>query len=375
MSTPLRVALDTSFAGVNRTGVGLYSRELAAHLGKLAHVSNIALRCYGPACGPSQRAGLVGTMQEWPVYTQLALPILLAGFRPDIAHSTSHIGPIWGRGRHIVTVHDLIFMRYPEDYNPLWLAITRLLLPRVLARACIVIADSETTKADLCTFFGYPSHKIRVIYPGINSDFNLPADSEVMAALRRRLGIGDSRYILCLGPWVKRKNLEVVVRAFPRLAELLPDVHLVITGSRARGMKGTPVEDAVQSRPASTGSKVHLTGYVAAEELRSLAQGASALAYPSRFEGFGLPPLEAMSASVPTVVSNTPAVIEATGGAALVADPDRPEEWADAFFHVLTDPDKAAQLVAAGKRRASCFSWERCARETVELYGLMKRET
>ncbi len=367
---PLRVALDTTFAGVNQTGVGLYSHNLAAQMRRLAISSGAEVRCYGPTCRLSETPGnLLGTMQEWPIYTQIALPLLLERYAPHVVHSTSHLGPLWGRGRLIVTVHDLIFRRYPDDYNQGWLVITKALLPRVLARAAAIIADSQTTKADIQRFYGIDEAKIGVIYPGIDEGYRhiKPANAEARR-IRESLGLGDDRYILCLGPWVQRKNLSVVVEAIALLLERVPDVRLVITGSRPRGMKGQAVGALASDLPAAARGRVHTTGYLPAEELRSLVAGAEALAYPSRFEGFGLPPLEAMAAGVPVVVSKTPVSLEVTGGAALVAGPDAPQEWAAAFERILTYPAKAAQLKAAGQSRSSRFSWERCARETLGLY-------
>src|SRR5882762_4237938 len=128
---PLRVALDTSFAGLNPTGVGKYSRRLVEHIGYLAQSRNVRVRCYGPCqTGDLHGRALGGLYYEWPSYTQVALPLFLTKYHPDVVHSTSHLGPTWGPGRRVVTVHDVIFRRYPEDYDKLWLATTRALLPR-----------------------------------------------------------------------------------------------------------------------------------------------------------------------------------------------------------------------------------------------------
>lgn len=372
----LRIALDTTFAGVNQTGVGLYSHNLAAQMRDLSISRGARVRCYGPACGLSERPdNVLGTVQEWPIYTQVALPLLLERYAPHIVHSTSHLGPLWGRGRLIVTVHDLIFRRYPEDYNPGWLAITKALLPQVLARATAIIADSQTTKADIERYYGVDEAKIRVIYPGIDEGYrhSTPGHAEA-GRIREALGLGGERYILCLGPWVQRKNLGVVVESLAPLLKRVPDVRLVITGSRPRGMKGQSVDALVSHLPAAARERVHTAGYLPTEELRGLLVGAAVLAYPSRFEGFGLPPVEAMAAGVPVVVAKTPVSLEVTGGAALIADPDAPQEWAGAFERILTDPAKAAQLKAAGRKRSALFSWERCARETVGLYWEVMRE-
>lgn len=357
---PIRVALDTSFAGVNPTGVGLYSRRLASTMVDNQNEYGVKVKCYGAACGDSHRSPTLRTLStEWPSYTHIALPAQLVGYRPSVVHSTSHIGPLWGPGKHIVTVHDLIFRRYPSDYAPIWLAITRITLPLVLNRATAIIADSHATKHDLQDFYGVRTGKIVVVYPGVDAQHT---------ATEKRVRARNSPYILCLGPWVRRKNLEVVVKAFDELAPRIPDVRLVITGKPSSGMKGYTEQEILGQLSANTRSRIDLMGYVDRITLSGLVSGASLLAYPSRWEGFGMPPLEAMSAGVPVVASNTPAVAEVTGGAAMLCDPDKTQDWTIAICRVLTDIPFTARLVEKGKRRSAQFSWETCAEQTAMLY-------
>jgi len=363
----LRVALDTSFAGVNPTGVGLYAARLAAELRNQSTAYGLDLKCFGPACKPEGvRSGLLGTLQEWPTYTHALLPARLLAFHPQVVHSTSHIGPLWGPGRLIVTVHDLIFMRFPEDYQPGWLAITRALLPRVLRRATAIIADSHATKDEIEHFFGTRSGKIVVIYPGIDSEIERAHTTKLTAA-----NWNEAPYILCLGPLVRRKNLPVAAQAFSLLAPRLPEVQLVITGVRPRGMKGHTSQDLLSHVTGEYRNRVHLVGYVSQAEKQALIANASVLCYPSRLEGFGLPPLEAMALTTPVVAASSPAVVEVTGGAALTVDPDDPAKWADAIEQLLSVPESAERLRSEGLRRSALFTWERCAQQTARLYRLV----
>jgi alpha-1,3-rhamnosyl/mannosyltransferase len=290
------------------------------------------------------------------------LPIRLLRNKPNITHSTSHIGPVWGPGKRVVTVHDLIFRRYPQDYNPIWLLITRLTLPAVLRRAAAIIADSHATKRDVERFYGVHPTRIVVVYPGVDRVYPVAGDLRAGPAARLE------RYVLCLGPWVRRKNLEVVVRAFGQIAPRIPDLRLVITGEPVAGMQGYTPAQLIGALPADIRSRVQLTGYVARDELLSLLANASALAYPSRWEGFGLPPLEAMSAGVPVLASDTPAVAEATGGAACLCDPDDAQQWARALERVLLDHEHAQRMIEAGRRQSATFTWERCAAQTARVY-------
>ena len=364
----LRVALDTSFAGVNETGVGLYSRRLACGLDALARAGEIALRCIGPSCPGERPLVPGGVYREWPSYTQLYLPVALAKYRPHVVHSTSHLGPLWGPGRKVVTVHDLIFRRYPNDYNPLWLAITRAALPLVLSRVTAVIVDSNTTGSDLRQIYQVNKRKIRVIYPGVDESFGNPATQGEIAEMRRRFDLGDAPYLLLMGPWVRRKNLEVVIAAFAQVVEEVTSASLVITGRPAPGMRNSGVESALESLPSSARERVRTPGHVATGDLLALVQGAAALAYPSLYEGFGLPPLEAMSAGVPVVVSDSPVLTEVAGGAALVARVGSPREWAGALLAILTDRARSSEMAARGRERAAQFTWERAIQRTVEVY-------
>jgi len=268
----------------------------------------------------------------------------------------------------IVTVHDLIFMRYPQDYHAGWLAITNALLPRVLRRAAAIIADSHATKADVTRFFDVREGKVVVIYPGI--DAATPSELHQRDTSIQKLS-GEAPYILCLGPWVRRKNLPVVVEAFSLLAPRIPELGLVITGERPRGMQGDTEEELLSHLSSEYRNRVHLVGYVSQADKEALVSHAGVLGYPSCFEGFGLPPLEAMSLGTPVVAAATPAVMEVAGGAALMVDPDDPAQWAAAIEQVLRSSGVADRLRAAGMRRSALFTWERCARQTAQLYKLV----
>ncbi|HVG00693.1 MAG TPA: glycosyltransferase, partial [Chloroflexia bacterium] len=221
--SPLRVALDTTYAGVNPTGVGLYSRRLAEQLRFAAREERLRLRCFGPACRPlPEGPRALDVPREWPLNTQGVLPARLLPFRPHVVHSTSHVGPVWGPGRRIVTVHDLIFRRHPEDYPRAWLTLTNLLLPLVLRRAAAVIADSQATSEDLHHYYPSTRGRVRVVYPGFDAVSQPGFRRDLLDTTLRDLGIGGNHYIMCVGPWSRRKNLPVALHAFDTLAREVP---------------------------------------------------------------------------------------------------------------------------------------------------------
>lgn len=335
----------------------------------MAHQKRLSLRCYGLACRPPDRdTGRLDLLHEWPLNTHGVLPVRLARFRPDIVHATSHIGPVIGAGKLIVTVHDLIFRRHPEDYPRAWLAITNLLLPLVLKRSAAVLADSRATAEDLHEFYPACRGEVRVVYPGIdpvNGHSSLRAGTDV---LLRESGPAGTPYIICVGPWSRRKNLAVVLRAFEVLAGELPGVRLVVTGRGGSGMKGASPEELIARLSPDTRERVHSLGFVPRDKLYSLLSGASLLAYPSRIEGFGLPPVEAMSLGVPVVTSDVPVLREVAAGAALHVTADDPAAWAAAFRRILSEPGLAQSMSQKGRVRSRDFSWERCAIDTLAVY-------
>ncbi|MDQ3705252.1 MAG: glycosyltransferase family 4 protein [Chloroflexota bacterium] len=292
----------------------------------------------------------------------------LARFRPQVVHSTSHIGPVLGPGKLIVTVHDLIFRRHPEDYPRAWLAITNLLLPLVLKRSAAILSDSHATAEDLHRFYPATRGKVHVVYPGLDPVREIDPTKTEGNKLLRQFGLAGATYILCVGPWSRRKNLPVVLRAFERLAGELPGVTLVVTGRAGGGMKGAQPEELIARLRPETRQRILCMGFVPRETLYALLSGASLLAYPSRIEGFGLPPLEAMSLGVPVVTSDVPVLREVAGGAALHVPADDPSAWAAAFGRILSEPELARSLSDKGRARSNEFSWGRCALETLAVY-------
>lgn len=340
----------------------------------MARQQHLSLRCFGPACRPSHRTtSPLDMVQEWPLNTHGILPVRLARFRPQVVHATSHIGPVLGPGKLIVTVHDLIFRRHPEDYPRAWLAITNLLLPLVLRRSAAIVSDSHATAQDLYRFFPATKGKVRVVYPGLDAVSNIQITNTRSNLPLREPGLAGATYIMCVGPWSRRKNLPVVLRAFETLAEELPGVSLVVTGRASGGMKGAQPEELIALLRPETRQRIRSLGFVPRETLYALLSGASVLAYPSRIEGVGLPPLEAMSLGVPVVTSDVPVLREVAGGAALHVPADDPAAWAGAFRRIVLGPGLARSLSDKGRARGKEFSWNQCALETLAVYRAVWR--
>ena len=373
----MRVALDLTFAGRNPTGAGIYSRELLAALRRRAatapldQASPLVVAGFGPAAHPPPASGL-GALRalalEDPLATHVWLPLRLLAWRPAVVHSTAFVGPLWGPGRLVVTVYDTIFRHFPEDYNPLWLRNINTFLPLTLRRARAIICISEATRADLLRAYRVPPGKVHIVPVGLSPAYLTPISLVAVAAVRAHYDLAEP-YVLHAGALVGRKNLPLLVRAFGRYVAESGDstTRLVLTGGEARLMKGaTALKEAIGRSPVR--DRVRLLGHVPPADLPILYAGAALLAYPTLYEGAGLPPLEAMAVGTPTLVSTTPAVRETVGDAALLADPTDEAAWAAGLRRGLQDAGLRAALIAAGRRHAAAFTWDRCAARTLAIY-------
>ena len=315
-------------------------------------VPNIAL--WGCARAP----GLVSLGNAW-------IPLWARRLALDVVHDPSGLGPFfWGASgaRTVVTLHDVFAWSVPGHSTHLDTWLYRRWLPRVLPRVDAVIADSHVSQGDIVRYLGVDAEKVTVIYPGI-SDAYQPVGAAKAAAVVARYGLVPG-YLLYLGSIETRKNVGGLLQAYARLRQMGEQRPLVVAGTK-RG-RAAPVEQTVQQLRLQP--HVRFTGYVADEDLPALYSGAELFVFPSLYEGFGLPPLEAMACGTPVVCSNAGSLPEVVGDAALTVDPQGVEGLALAMRRVLQDMELAHDLRRRGLERARLFSWEKAARETWQLY-------
>jgi glycosyltransferase involved in cell wall biosynthesis len=295
----------------------------------------------------------------WVAGEQLLLPWLAARARIDVLHSLASTAPAWGRFARVVTVHDLIYRIHPRAHENLRALGMRVLVPLAVRRSDRVIAVSATTRRDLVELLGAPAARIDVVPSGPGASRRaVPLPEE---AIRARLALGDREVLLALSAKRAHKNLGALLDA---LAALPSRPVLVVAGY------GTAHENDLRERAAALGiaADVRWPGWLTAEELEGLWAITGAFVFPSLYEGFGLPVLEAMARGVPVACSNSSSLPEVAGVAALLFDPREPAQIADAIRRLLGDPALAARLRAAGLARAAEFSWQRTARETLATY-------
>lgn len=267
----------------------------------------------------------------------------------------------------VLTVYDLIPVLAPQFVIPSHTVSYQSILDSIDVNSDWIAAISEFSKQEFCHHTGMPEDRVRVTPLAAADHFRLVCDADAIAEVRSRYGIPEGRYLLSIANLEPRKNLPHLIQAFFRLlaGEPLEDVSLVLVGSK--GMKHEEIFEAAAS-DASFGTRVIFTGHIPDADLSTIYSGAVAFVYPSLYEGFGLPPLEAMQCGVPVITSNTTSLPEVVGDAAITVDPSDGDALCDAILRILSDTQLRADLRRKGLARAQDFSWARCAGQTVELY-------
>jgi glycosyltransferase involved in cell wall biosynthesis len=294
---------------------------------------------------------------SWDLLGRPALPSTLS--HADVVHATNPaaVPPVRDGQRLVVTAHDLAFLRFPELVPRRWLWLDRAGLRATVKRAHAIVVPSRSTADDLLSRASIDAARVHVtpLAPSLAGSEEDPAEA------LRRLGV-TSPYLLSVGTVEPRKNLLRLVRAYRQVAPEVPHA-LVLTGPP--GWQSAELEAELARTGPGT---IVRTGYVSDRDLDALYRGADVFAYPSLYEGFGLPVVEAMARGVATITSNTSSLPEVAGEAALLVDPEDVGEIADALARVLNDPVLAEDLRRRGRERAAMFSWAATARATLDVY-------
>jgi len=287
----------------------------------------------------------------------------------DLFHSPDFVlPPVSNRIPTLLTVHDLSFVHYPETFPTRLVRYLNTVVPWSIERATHVLADSKATKADLIDTWNVPGEKITVLYGGVEPQFSPVVDAGERRTISSKYGIGDIPYILSVGTVQPRKNYRMLIRAFKPVAAKW-EHNLVIAGGRGWLYD----EILAEADQQGIGGRVQFTGFVDDALMPALYSGATLFVFPSLYEGFGLPLLEAMGCGVPVITSNAsslPEVAEAADGTkmALEVSPHDQAAWTDAMDKLLSDPARCRELVANGFKQSAQFSWTAAAHELRLLY-------
>jgi alpha-1,3-rhamnosyl/mannosyltransferase len=302
-------------------------------------------------------------------YTAMRLalhPVFAAGvhaFRPQVYHEPNYVAFPF-RGPTVVTVHDLSFVHFPETHPADRLRHLNRHLPSTLARAAHVLTDSEEVRRETIVHFGLPPERVTAIHLGVDAGF-APRDERSCREVLGRHGLRHGDYVLSVGTLEPRKNLATAIQAFNALPQrLCGRTPLVIVGQR--GWLSRDVERLIQV--GERAGWLRFLGYVGQHDLPMVYAGARLFLYPSRYEGFGLPVIEAMASGVPVVTSSVSCLPEIAGDAAELVHPDDVDGLRETLARLLEDDARREELRLLGLKRAKCFSWQRCAEETVAVY-------
>jgi glycosyltransferase involved in cell wall biosynthesis len=378
----MHIGIDYTAAVRQVGGIGRYTRNLIRALARLDRQNRYTLfiaggwsRTEGSGRWPANfRLRRVPISDRWLHILwqrlRLPVPIQVVTGHVDLFHSPDFVLPPVRGTSAIVTVHDLSFLRVPECFVPGFRQYLEKAVSRAVHRAQRVLADSESTRQDLIELMSVEPDRVNVLYPGVESRFRPIQDVEILDMVRDRYRL-PAKFILGLGTLQPRKNFEGLIEAFRRLltteTERGPstrDVCLVIVGD-----KGWMYEEilALPERMGLT-ARVHITGFVADKDLPAIYNLASVFAFPSRYEGFGLPLLEAMACGTPVVAADNSSLPEVVGDAGLLVDSSDAGALADALARLLQDQLLRRRLIAAGRRQVQRFTWEQAARSLLRIY-------
>ena len=364
----MRVAIDAR--KLHDFGIGTYIRNLLRQLARIDHDTEYVLLCQEADLDVAGQLGanFRTVLEPSPNYSlreQIRVPWVLLRERPDVYHAPHYILPAGVRCRSVVTIHDCIHLMFPQYLpNKAAYAYAKASMWAAARRSHCILTVSEASKRDILHFFNVPPEKIEVVYNAIDEHFWVRPQEEDVARVRERYQL-DHQFVLYVGNIKPHKNLVRLIEAFADLRRgEFEEVKLLIIGDEISKLPA--LRRAVHRHKLH--KHVRFLGYLSDQTLAILYRLASAFAFPSLYEGFGLPPLEAMASGTPVVTSNVSSLPEVAGGAAVLVDPYDVDSIADGLRRVLSDPALAAEMRRKGLERAREFSWARSVEKTRSIY-------
>lgn len=353
----MNIAIDIQTTLGQKVGMGFYVSNLVKNLQKLVPQHQYLL------LHPSVKDVDLSMPQRW-WWDQIRVPLQMAGKKIDIFHQPCFSAPLFWPGKTVVTVHDLILVLFPENISAPARFFFRRWMPFTYRRANHIIADSLATKNDLLRLTNIPEEKITVIHLGVEEIYYQPVPKNQQQTIKNHYHTGQ-QFILDVGTIEPRKNLSFLIEVFHETIKKFNLPHnLVITGKMGWYYEGI----FQQIKELGLIKRVIFTGYVPDKNLPALYQASELFVFPSLYEGFGLPPLEAMASGLPVISSNRSSLPEVIGAGGLLISPTDKTAWREAIGRTLTDQKLARRLGAAGQQRSRQFTWQKCAEKTLRVY-------
>ena len=357
-ATPLQIALHS--------GVGNYTAQLLTALIDQAEARQYVLLANRTLNGAAPQGTLGQVGHRFPnrsAWMQLTLPRDLAALHPDVCHFTNSIAPLHAPCPIVITLHDMSLFVHARLHPVKSRLVVRPIIPLAARRAAAIITVSQHAKQEIVAGLNVPPEKVHVIYEAAAPQYRVITQSAELDRVRERYGL-QRPFVLYVGTIEPRKNLTRLVTAFAHAHRQCPDLELILVGQL--GWQYGSLLQAIAN--LNLGPAVRRLGYVPDSDLPALYNLARVLAFPSLYEGFGLPVVEAMACGTPVLTSNSSSLAEIAAGASCLIDPLDVAAIAEGLLRLATDDDLHADLRAAGLARSMQFSWQRAAAETVQVY-------
>jgi glycosyltransferase involved in cell wall biosynthesis len=357
-ATPLQIT--------RHSGVGNYTAHLLTALIDRSDARQYILLANRPLNGETPPGTLGQVGRRFPnrsAWMQLMLPRDLANVRPDVCHFTNSLAPLHAPCPLVITLHDMSLFVHARLHPLKSQLFVRPIIPAVAQRAAAIITVSQHAKREIVAGLRVPSEKVHVIYEAAAPQYRVLTDAAELDRVRRRYEL-TRPFVLYVGTIEPRKNLTRLVTAFAQARRQCPDLELVLVGQL--GWKYASLLEAIED--LKLGHVVRRLGYVPNDDLPALYNLARVLAFPSLYEGFGLPVVEAMACGTPVLTSNGSSLVEIAANAGYLIDPLDVDDIARGLVCLATDDDLRERLRAAGLTRSAQFSWQRAAEETVRVY-------
>jgi glycosyltransferase involved in cell wall biosynthesis len=351
----VRIGYEVTGLELDAAGSARYIESLRPELERLDGIELVPLRQDG---GPNGR--LLRGLRRELAYFPFELPRRTRKLGLDILHCTAAVAPVRSPVPTVITLHDVLGLEHPEWFTRALALHSKLVLAPAVRRAACVLVPSTYTRERVVERLQVEPERVRLVPLGIDERFSTGAPP---AGLRERLGL-EGPFVLTVGTLQPRKNVEAALHAFERLVASGSEHRLAIVGGR--GWRDEPLAELIRSSPAA--ERIVMTGRVSDDDLIGLYQAADVFVFPSRYEGFGLPPLEAMACGTPVISSNRTSLPELIGDAGVLVDPDDVDAIERELAELLASPERREQLVERGQRRAAEFTWRRCAELTANGY-------
>ncbi|MBM3728935.1 MAG: glycosyltransferase family 4 protein [Acidobacteria bacterium] len=362
----MRIAIDAHAIGQHLTGNEVYVRNLLSRFPGLDRKAQFIAY----TCAQSASEWIPEPVEVHPVsrnpFLRLGwdLPRLVNRQRPDLLH-VQYTAPLFSRVPIVVTVHDVSFLHHPEYFPAPRVRQLAYTVERTVRRAAAILTPSDFSRRSIALAYGIPQDNIAVVHNGVSPTFRPISRETAGAFVSGRFQISQP-YIMTVGDLQPRKNQIGLIRAFEEVMREFPKLphHLVLVGKDK--YQGRQIHEAAERSPLR--GRIHLTGFVNDDELLRLYNACDLFVFPSLYEGFGIPILEAMACGCAVACSNTSAMPEVADASAILFDPASPAEMVRAMRDILLDSELRARLQKLGQKNATRFSWEEAARRTLDVY-------